>query len=89
MAHSGGFYEVVKRKSLDALPEKLHWFKWESYTTWITGFALLVVVYYMGGRAFLLDSASPLSRAGRPSSSASGCRRQRSFSTSCSAARRS
>lgn len=61
MAHSGGFYEVVKRKSLDALPEKLHWFKWESYTTWITGFLLLIVVYYMGGRAMLLEASSPLS----------------------------
>ena len=36
MAHSGGFYEVVKRKSLTALPRELHWFKWESYTTWVT-----------------------------------------------------
>lgn len=61
MAHSGGFYEVVKRKSLDALPDKLHWFKWESYTTWITGFLLLIVVYYMGGRAMLVEAESPLS----------------------------
>src|SRR5689334_455973 len=61
MAHSGGFYEVVKRKSLDALPPKLHWFKWESYTTWITGSLLLIIVYYLGGRAMLVDAASPLS----------------------------
>ena len=61
MAHSGGFYEVVKRKSLDKLPEKLHWFKWESYTTWITGFLLLIIVYYLGGKAMLLDATSPLS----------------------------
>ena len=61
MAHSGGFYEVVKRKSLGALPEKLHWFKWESYTTWITGFLLLIIVYYLGGKAMLLDATSPLS----------------------------
>ncbi|MBK8255213.1 MAG: urate hydroxylase PuuD [Polyangiaceae bacterium] len=61
MAHSGGFYEVVKRKSLDALPEKLHWFKWESYTTWITGFLLLIIVYYLGGKAMLLDTSSGLS----------------------------
>lgn len=60
MAHSGGFYEVVKRKSLDALPAQLHWFKWESYMTWITGFLLLIVVYYMGGRAMLLDAGSSL-----------------------------
>ncbi len=61
MAHSGGFYEVVKRKSLDALPAKLHWFKWESYTTWITGTLLLIIVYYLGGRAMLVDAGSPLS----------------------------
>ncbi len=61
MAHSGGFYEVVKRKSLNELPTKLHWFKWESYTTWITGFLLLIIVYYLGGRAMLVDATSPLS----------------------------
>jgi uncharacterized membrane protein/cytochrome c551/c552 len=61
MAHSGGFYEVVKRKSLQELPAKLHWFKWESYTTWLTGFLLLIIVYYLGGKAMLLDTASPLS----------------------------
>ena len=61
MAHSGGFYEVVKRKSLAALPRELHWFKWESYTTWVTGFLLLIIVYYLGGRAMLTDASSPLS----------------------------
>lgn len=61
MAHSGGFYEVVKRKSLTALPPELFWFKWESYTTWITGFLLLIIVYWLGGRAMLLEATSPLS----------------------------
>ncbi len=61
MAHSGGFYEVVKRKSLDALPSQLHWFKWESYSTWISGFLLLIIVYYLGDRAMLTDVGSPLS----------------------------
>lgn len=61
MAHSGGFYEVVKRKSLDALPPELHWFKWESYSTWITGFLLLIIVYYLGDRAMLLEAGSHLS----------------------------
>ncbi len=61
LAHSGGFYEVVKRKSLDALPPELHWFKWESYFTWITGFLLIIVVYYLGGKAMLVDLGSPLS----------------------------
>jgi uncharacterized membrane protein len=57
MTHSGAFYEVVKRKSLGALPEKLYWFKWESYTTWFSGFLLLAVVYYLGGAAFLVDKS--------------------------------
>jgi uncharacterized membrane protein len=61
MAHSGGFYEVVKRKSLQALPPQLHWFKWESYSTWISGFLLLIIVYYLGDRAMLVDESSPLS----------------------------
>jgi uncharacterized membrane protein/cytochrome c551/c552 len=61
MAHSGGFYEVIKRKSLAELPPVLHWFKWESYTTWITGFLLLIIVYYLGGAAMLVDPGSSLS----------------------------
>jgi uncharacterized membrane protein/cytochrome c551/c552 len=61
MAHSGGFYEVVKRRSLDKLPEPLHFFKWESYFTWISGFLLLIIVYYLGDRAMLTDASSPLS----------------------------
>lgn len=57
MTHSGGFYEVIKRKSLaqNELPAQLYWFKWESYTTWLSGFALLCVVYYGGNAAFLID----------------------------------
>src|SRR5688500_12584223 len=45
MTHGGGFYEVVKRNSLrpEELPERLYWFKWESYSTWITGFFLITV----------------------------------------------
>ncbi|MCU0698165.1 MAG: urate hydroxylase PuuD [Myxococcaceae bacterium] len=59
MTHSGGFYEVIKRKSLaqNELPAQLYWFKWESYTTWLSGFALLCVVYYGGNAAFLVDSS--------------------------------
>src|SRR6058998_3062017 len=43
MVHSGGFYEVVKRKVLapGEMPKTLHWFMWEAYTTWISGFFLL------------------------------------------------
>ena len=49
MVHSGGFYVVEKQKGLERLPPALHWFRWEAATTWLTGMALLVVVYYMGG----------------------------------------
>lgn len=60
MVHSGGFYEVVKRRSLapDEMPPRLHWFKWEAYTTWISGFLLLGIVYYFGGGVFLVDHAT-------------------------------
>lgn len=61
MTHSGGFYEVVKHRSLAALPPRLHWFMWQSYSTWITGLLLFVVVFGLGGRALLLGPASGLS----------------------------
>jgi uncharacterized membrane protein len=61
MTHSGGFYEVVKHRSLATLPERLYWFMWQSYSTWLTGLALLLVVFGLGGRAMLLDLGSPLS----------------------------
>lgn len=60
MAHSGGFYEVAKYKSLPGIPKELHFFKWQSYMTWITGFLLLIIVYWAGGRAMLLDTTSTL-----------------------------
>ncbi len=59
MTHSGGFYEVIKRKSLqpNELPPTLYWFKWESYSTWITGFLLLAIVYWLQGASYLIDSS--------------------------------
>jgi uncharacterized membrane protein len=49
MVHSGGFY-IVEKHGLDALrSQKLHWFRFEALITWITGFLLFVLVYYMGG----------------------------------------
>jgi uncharacterized membrane protein len=52
MLHSGGFYYVEKTLLPgQKLPVPLHWFKWQAYTTWLTGFALLIVVYWAGGRA--------------------------------------
>ncbi|MEQ1649161.1 MAG: urate hydroxylase PuuD [Hyphomicrobiaceae bacterium] len=56
--HGGGFYQV--RKYLvapDKLPTELMWHKWESYSTWISGFFLLVWVYYLGADLYLIDPA--------------------------------
>ena len=51
MVHSGGFYVVEKRKVPDLASRTLHWFRWEAGTTWLSGFALLVLLYYFGGGA--------------------------------------
>jgi uncharacterized membrane protein len=54
--HGGGFYHVQKHPvSPSRLPEPLHWFKWEAYTTWLSGFALLVVLYYFHASTYLID----------------------------------
>lgn len=60
LVHSGGFYEVVKRRSLtlDELPPNLWAFKWQSYSTWLSGAFLLVVTYWLGGGAMLVESGS-------------------------------
>ncbi|HMB60049.1 MAG TPA: urate hydroxylase PuuD, partial [Xanthomonadales bacterium] len=56
--HGGGFYYLQKfRVAPNQLPEPLHWFKYEAYFTWISGFALLAVVYYWNARVYLLDPA--------------------------------
>jgi len=63
LLHSGGFY-FVEKTLLDGqpVPRPLHWFKWQAYTTWLSGAALLVIVYYAGGRAILADpTVAPLS----------------------------
>jgi uncharacterized membrane protein len=49
LVHSGGFYIVAKDKSPAELPKTLHWFRWESALTWMSGFLLLLLVYYAGG----------------------------------------
>jgi uncharacterized membrane protein len=52
LLHSGGFYYVEKTLLPgQKLPVPLHWFKWQAYTTWLSGLALLIVVYWFGGRA--------------------------------------
>ena len=54
--HGGGFYHMVKYLVAPArMPDELTWFKWEAYTTWLSGFALLVIVYYLGAELFLID----------------------------------
>ena len=54
--HGGGFYHVKKfQKSPPQLPENLHWFKWEAYTTWVTGFLLLILLYYVRADLYLID----------------------------------
>ncbi len=60
--HGGGFYHVEKYTVAPAqLPSDLHWFKWEAYLTWVTGFGLLVVQYYLHAGAYLIDpSVMPL-----------------------------
>lgn len=56
MVHSGGFYEVEKKQLAPSeMPATLHWFKWQAYITWMTGFVLLLVVYYGAGGTFLTD----------------------------------
>ncbi len=56
MVHGGGFYRIEKYTvAPESLPEELHWFKYEAYFTWITGFLLLAVIYYWGAEAFLID----------------------------------
>jgi uncharacterized membrane protein len=61
MVHSGGFYLVERRKVPDELSRKLHWFRWEAATTWLSGFALLIVVYYLGGGALVDRDVSNIS----------------------------
>jgi uncharacterized membrane protein len=61
MVHSGGFYVVEKRKVPDLVSRTLHWFRWEAGTTWLSGFALLVVVYYIGGGALVDRDVSQIS----------------------------
>lgn len=59
--HGGGFYHVQKYAvAPERMPEDLHWFKWESYLTWLTGFALMTVTYYWSASSYLLAPGSGL-----------------------------
>nr|WP_275041322.1 urate hydroxylase PuuD [Massilia sp. 9096] len=56
--HGGGFYNPQKYMVAPAqLPKELHWFKWEAYSTWLSGFALLTVVYYFNAYAMMVDKS--------------------------------
>ena len=56
--HGGGFYQVLKyRLTPPRLPEPLYWFKWEAYTTWLSGFALMVFLYYFNADTYLIDKS--------------------------------
>src|SRR3954453_14921214 len=58
--HGGGFYNPQKYLVAPAeLPAELHWFKWEAYATWLSGFALLLIVYYFNASAMMIDKSVP------------------------------
>ncbi len=63
--HGGGFYHAQKYKGApNELPPRLHWFKWEAYSTWLTGMFLLGLVYFLGAEIYLVDrSVAELSTA--------------------------
>ncbi|MBT8137791.1 MAG: urate hydroxylase PuuD [Gammaproteobacteria bacterium] len=56
--HGGGFYHAQKyRVAPEQLPETLHWFKWEAYTTWLSGMFLLVLLYWWSADVYLIDNS--------------------------------
>lgn len=75
--HGGGFYNPQKYLVAPAaLPEKLHWFKWEAYTTWLSGTALLVLVYWLKAGTMMIDgnimALTPLQAVGTGAASMAG-----------------
>src|SRR5271165_5594693 len=62
--HGGGFYRSQKYRVAPAiLPQTLHWFYWEAYTTWLSGFALLCLLYLLRAEAYLIDpGVAPLTK---------------------------
>ncbi|MDB6170168.1 MAG: transrane protein [Verrucomicrobia bacterium] len=63
--HGGGFYHPQKYRVAPAvLPEKLHWFKWEAYTTWLSGTALLILVYWLRAGTMMVDPGVAILPAG-------------------------
>ncbi|MEO1091025.1 MAG: urate hydroxylase PuuD [Pseudomonadota bacterium] len=61
LVHGGGFYRMQKYGRVPGPTlARLHWFKWEAYSTWLTGIALLFVMYYLGAETYLVSAASPV-----------------------------
>lgn len=60
LVHGGGFYHMKKFKSVPDAREDLHWFKWEAYATWVSGFVLLAVIYYAGASSYLIGAQSTM-----------------------------
>jgi len=59
LLHSGGFYQIEKKMLRPhQMPATLHWFMWQNFSTWASGILLLVVVYYLGGSAWLVEPGS-------------------------------
>jgi len=57
--HGGGFYEIAKYNlGPEKMPETLHWFKWEAYTTWLTGMAMLIIVYYVNAQSYMVSPST-------------------------------
>lgn len=57
--HGGGFYHLKKFSTgPEKIPAELHWFKWEAYTTWLSGITLLAVIYYFNARLYLVDPSN-------------------------------
>lgn len=60
--HGGGFYRVTKfTVAPEVLPKRLHWFKWEAYSTWLSGMVLILLVYYINADLYLVNPASGVS----------------------------
>src|SRR3972149_4642459 len=56
--HGGGFYNMVKYLVAPSrMPDKLTWFMWEAYTTWLSGMGLMTIVYYWAASLYLIDGA--------------------------------
>ena len=55
--HGGGFYHMIKYLvAPERMPDDLTWFKWEAYATWLSGIALLIIIYYFGAELYLIDN---------------------------------